>query len=50
MASQMKIDREVIDSWKVFLDADILDVEGTYGPLIKWLHLKITYTITKVEL
>ena len=38
--SNEKIDGELIDSWKKFDTADILDVDGSYGPINKVINFQ----------
>ena len=39
-ASQRKTDGEQLDSWKIFKDANYIDVEGTHGPINKVINFK----------
>lgn len=39
-ASEKKIDGELIDSWRKFKSANILDVEGSYGPINKVVNFQ----------
>jgi len=39
-ASEVKIDGEPVDAWRRFKDANILDVEGTYGPINKIINFQ----------
>lgn len=38
--SDAKIDGELIDSWKTFRPANILDVDGSYGPINKVINFQ----------
>jgi hypothetical protein len=39
-ASKAKVDGEPIDAWRTFKDANILDVEGSYGPVNKIINFQ----------
>lgn len=39
-ASETKIDGELIDSWREFKTSNILDVEGSYGPINKVINFQ----------
>lgn len=43
--SEPKIDGELVDSWKTFKSANILDVDGSYGPINKVINFqdKLTF-------